>query len=180
MRRVPLPVDLDFLQTRRRVSPAGWGLLAVGLLACAFQLVGFRRESAEIDAREAVVAQAREAARRAQPVAAAQRNPVGADEAKAVLGVAARLNAGWGAMLDGVAAAQGEGVTWLSLQADQARGRLAVAGQARSLAEMFEFLARIGAVPGIREAQLANYEWVRVGTKDAVRFTVNAKWSGRP
>lgn len=180
MRRVPLPVDLDFLQTRRRVSAAGWGLLAVGLLACAFQLVEYRRASAEMDAREAAVARAREAARRAQPGAAVQGNPLGAEEAKAVLGVAARLNADWGAMLGGVAGAQGEGVTWLSLQADQARSRLAVAGQARSLAEMFEFLARLGAVQGIREAQLANYEWVRVDTRDAVRFTVNAKWSGRP
>lgn len=180
MRRVPLPIDLDLLQTRRRVSPAGWGLLAAGLLACALQLVEYRRASAEIDAREAAVVRAREAARRAQPVAAAQRNPVGTEEGKAVLGVAARLNADWGAMLGGVAGAQGEGVTWLSLQSDQARGRLAVAGQARSLAEMFEFLARLGAVQGIREAQLANYEWVRVGTRDAVRFTVNAKWSGRP
>ncbi|MBD5802892.1 hypothetical protein AZOA_23240 [Azoarcus sp. Aa7] len=180
MRRVPLPVDLDLLQTRRRVSAAGWGLLAAGLLACALQFVEYRRASAEIDAREVAVARAREAARRAQPVAAAQRNPVGAEEAKAVIGVAARLNADWGGMLGGVAGAQGEGVTWLSLQADQARGRLAVAGQARSLAEMFEFLARLGAVQGIREAQLANYEWVRVGTRDAVRFTVNAKWSGRP
>lgn len=180
MKRVPLPVDLDFLQTRRRVSAAGWGLLAAGLLACAFQLSEFRRSSAEIDAREAAVARMREAARRAQPEAATQANPLGAEEARAVLGVATRLNADWGTMLGGVAGAQGEGVTWLSLQADQARGRLAVAGQARSLAEMFEFLARIGAVQGIRDAQLANYEWVQVGARDAVRFTVNAKWSGRP
>lgn len=179
MRQVPLPVDIDLLQTRRRVSAAGWGLLAAGLIACALQFVDYRRSSAEIDEREASVLRAREAARRMQPVAAEQRNPVGVEEAKAVLGVAERLNADWGAMLGGVAGAQGEGVTWLSLQADQARGRFSVAGQARSLAEMFEFLARLGAVQGIREAQLANYEWVRIGTRDAVRFTVNAKWSGR-
>lgn len=180
MRRVPLPVDLDFLQTRRRVSAAGWGLLVAGLLACALQFAEYRRASAEIDAREAAQTRAHEAARRAQPLAAAQGNPVGSEEAKALRGVAARLNADWGAMLGGVAGAQGEGVTWLSLQADQTRGRLAVAGQARSLAEMFEFVARLGAVQGIREAQLANYEWVQVGARDAVRFTVNAKWSGRP
>ena len=180
MRQVPLPVDLDFLRTRRRVSAAGWGLLAVGVFACALQVVDYRRASAEIEAREAAVLRAREAARRAQPVAVAEGNPVGADEARAVLGVAARLNADWGGMLGGVAGAQGEGVTWLSLQADQGRGRLAVAGQARSLAEMFEFVARLGAAQGIRDAQLANYEWVQVDSGDAVRFTVNAKWSGRP
>ena len=180
MRRIPLPIDLDFLQTRRRVSAAGWGLLAAGLIACALQFAEFRRASAEIDAREAAAAHTREAARRALPEAAAERNPVGAEEAKAALGVAARLNANWGAMLGGVAGGQGEGVTWLNLQADQPRGTLAVAGQARSLADMFEFVARLGAVQGIREAQLANYEWVRVDAENAVRFTVNAKWSGRP
>ncbi|WP_407278389.1 hypothetical protein U5817_18575 [Aromatoleum evansii] len=180
MKQVPLPVDLDFLQTRRRVSIAGWGMLAAGVLACALQIIDYRRASAEVDARTAAVLSAREAARRSQPVAMAEGNPVSAEEAKAVLGVAERLNADWGGMLGGVAGAQGEGVTWLSLQADQARGRLAVAGQARSLAEMFEFVARLGAVQGIRDAQLANYEWVQVDSGDAVRFTVNAKWSGRP
>ncbi|NMF91602.1 hypothetical protein, partial [Aromatoleum petrolei] len=93
MRQVPLPVDLDFLQTRRRVSAAGWGLLGVGVLACTLQFVDYRRASAEMDAREAAVVRAREAGRRAQPVVSAVGNPVGAEEAKAVLGVAERLNA---------------------------------------------------------------------------------------
>lgn len=179
MKRVPLPVDLDLLQTRRRVSVAGWGLLVAGLVACAIQVTDFRRARAEIDEREVTVVRARDAARRAMPVAAGVKDQVGAEEAKAALNVAARLNADWGGMIGGVVAAQGGGVTWVNLQADQTRGGLNVTGVARSLAEVFEFLARLGEAPGIRDARLANYEWVQVGTQNAVRFTVNAKWSGR-
>lgn len=180
MRRVPLPVDLDLLQARRRVSVAGWGLLVAGLVACAVGITAFRQASAEIDEREVAMLHARDAARRATPAAAGAKDQVGADEAKAALGVAARLNADWGGMIGGVAAAQGDGVTWVSLQADQARGGLNVSGVARSLAEVFEFLARLGEVPGVRDARLASYEWVQVGSRDAVQFTANAKWSARP
>lgn len=179
IRRVPLPVELDFARPRRRASRTGWIFLVMAVFVGAFQLAAYRDQSREMDEIEARFAAAREEARRASGRSEAVAAPVGADEVKGALDVGARLNADWGQVLSGVAASQGDAVSWVSLQVEQGRSIVNINGYARTLGDMFEFVARLGRTPGLREARLANYEWTRVANQDAVRFTVSAKWSIR-
>jgi len=174
--RVPLPVDLDFARTRRAIGWPGWLLLAAGLVVSGVELADYRAARADLDERDAIVARLRQELRRPPPQTAAA-DPVGADEAKAALGVAAHLNADWGRMFAGVAAAQSDAAAWVSLDGDVARSSLRIVGDARTLAAVFDFVAALDSADGIDDARLSSYEWTRVGPTDVVRFNANATWS---
>ena len=178
MRRVPLPVDLDFPPARRPVGWLGAVLLAAGVTATVLAVVDYRAEQFDLSEREATVARLRQQLQRtSHKPAESGRAAVGADEAKAALDVAARLNADWGGMFAGIAAAQSDAATWVRFDGDAPRGSLRIVGEARSLPAVFDFLARLDAADGVADAQLSSYEWTRAGPVDVVRFTANAKWS---
>lgn len=178
MRGVPLPVDLDFPPARRSTGWLGWVLLAVGLIATAMAVADYRAAQRDLAEREMVVARLRQELQRTPPKPAQSgRGAVGAEEAKAALEVAARLNADWGALFAGIAAAQSDAVTWVSFEGDAPRGSLRIVGDGRSISAVFDFLTRLDAADGIADAQLSSYEWTRAGPVEIVRFHANAKWN---
>lgn len=178
MRPVPLPVDLDFPPARRSTGWLGWVLLVLGLTAAGFEMIEYRAAQLDLAEREMTVARLRHEMQRMPPKPTSSgRAPVGADEAKAALDVAAALNADWGGMFAGIAAAQSDAATWVRFDGDAPRGSLRIVGEARSLPAVFDFLARLDAADGVADAQLSSYEWTRAGPVDVVRFTANAKWS---
>ncbi len=177
MRGVPLPVDLDFPPARRATGWLGWILLAVGLTAAGSEVLKYRAAQLDLAEREAIVARLRQEMQRPPPKPSSSGRVVGAEEARAALDVAARLNADWGAMFAGIAAAQSDAATWVSFDGDAPRGTLRVVGEARSLSAVFDFLARLDEAEGVADAQLSSYEWTRVGPVETVRFNANAKWN---
>lgn len=177
IRPVPLPIDLDFSRPRRAPGRGAWLFLAIAVFVGGMQFADHRRASSDMDEREAALLRMREENLRASGASSAPERPVTTEEAKGALDVAARLNADWSGVLSGIVAAQGEGVSWVSLQVEQSRAAVNIGGNARTLGDVFEFLARLGATPAVRDARLANYEWTRIGNQNAVRFTVNARWS---
>lgn len=178
MPRAPLPIELDFRTRRRSAGRLGWLLLAFGVTVAVIEFAGYRDAARDLAEREAIVAQLRGELRQPRTDVREARQTVGAEEAKAVLAVAARLDADWAHVFAAVAAAQGVDATWIDLGGDASRGAFRLVGEARSLPDVFDFVARLGGADGIGAAQLASYEWTRSGTTDIVRFTVNATWSG--
>lgn len=174
--RVPLPVDLDFPPVRRATGWSGWLLFAAGVVASAVEFADYQAARSDLDEREAIVARLRQELQQAPPKTAVGET-VGADEAKAALGVAAHLNADWGRMFAGVAAAQSDAAAWVSLDGDVARSSLRIVGDARTLPAVFDFVAALDSADGIEDARLSSYEWTRVGPADVVRFNANATWS---
>lgn len=178
MHRVPLPVDLDFPPARRTAGWLGWGLLAVGLTVAGFEGVKYRAAQLDLAEYERGVARMRQEMQRPPPKPPSSgRAAVGAEEARAALDVGGRLNADWGGMFAGIAAAQSDAATWVSFDADAARGSLRMVGEARSLPAVFDFLARLDEAQGVANAQLSSYEWTQAGAVEIVRFNANAKWN---
>jgi hypothetical protein len=180
MRRVPLPVDLDFPPVRRAAGWLGWVLLAAGLAAVAQAVAEYRIARADLAEREAIVARLGQELRRAPAkLVRGARETISAEEAKSALDIAAHLNADWGRMFAAVAAAQSDAATWVGLDGDAPRTTLRIVGEARTLPAALDFLTRLDDAEGIGDARLSSYEWTRSGAVEVVRFNASATWSGR-
>lgn len=176
----PLPVVLEFGAARRRPSLAGWAVLAAGSVAFAWAIQDYRAMEADIVERGQIVEGLRTAMRQARtPRAPAARDTVSAEELRAARQVAASLNADWGALFNALAAAQSPHTVWLRLDAEPARGQLRLAGEAPSMAEMFDFLARLEQAEGVGQARLSSYEWGRSVGREVVQFNLGAEWGGQ-
>ncbi|MDY0013005.1 MAG: PilN domain-containing protein [Rhodocyclaceae bacterium] len=178
---VPPALALDFSGRRRPPGILGWLLLALGLLATGWELADWRAGQTDLAEREAIVARLRHQAQRTQPVAEpASERPVAEQDARPALRVAGQLGADWGGLWRDLAVAEDPGMALLSLEVDGPRGELRISGQARSLAAVFDYLARLEATPGVAAARLVNYEAVTVGAAELFRFNATARWVGQP
>lgn len=179
IRRVPLPIELDFVAARRGPRWYGWALLVAGVAGAALVFADYRAEQAELAERQTIIGRLRESIAQAAPSprAAAARS-VSPDEAKAALEVAAHLNAAWSPLFAGMAAAQTESATWISFDGDASRNSLRITGDARNLTAVFDLLERLDGAEGIRDVRLSSYEWTNAGTVPVVRFHASAAWGG--
>ncbi|HJV26886.1 MAG TPA: hypothetical protein VJ673_14455 [Aromatoleum sp.] len=177
MRRAPLSIELDFVAARRGPRWYGWALLVAGIAGAALAFGDYRTEQAELAERQKTLERLRESVAHAAPTQrAAGGRSVSPDEAKAALEVAAHLNAAWGRLFAGMAAAQTESATWISFDGDASRNSVRIAGDARNLSAVFDLLERLNGAEGIRDARLSSYEWTNAGAVPVVRFHATATW----
>ena len=177
MRRAPLPIDLDFSAGRRETRWYGWVLLAAGVAALGFAFTDYRAQQAELAERQVIITRLRDALARSAPAPrAGTGRDISPEEAKAALDVATRLNAGWGTLFAGLAAAQSDDATWIFFDGDGGRNSLRITADARNLAAVFEFLERLGRAPGIHDVRLSSYEWTSTEAVPVVRFHASAAW----
>src|SRR5690606_30035234 len=103
-RNAPAALALDLAAGRRRPGWPGWLLLALGVLALAFELLGFVAARADLAEREAIVARLRAELRVNEAARGAGRAAADADrvlEPAPARKVAAQLQADWPALFGG-------------------------------------------------------------------------------
>lgn len=176
-RAVPLRVDLDFRPNRSRVGGAGWLMLGIGLAAFTVAALHWSEVEADLAEREQIVARLREVVQTSPAIAVATtRRAPGREEWRAAQDVASSLDAGWGRLLASLASAQSTKVTWLTLDADPARSRLRLVGEAASMEAMLDFVARLVEADELRDVRLVSYERASTEATEVLRFEVGGSW----
>ena len=170
--RPPPPLALDRVARRRWPSLLGWVLLAFGLSAAAGVLLEYQTLDARLADETRLLARARRAVD-ARGGGGAPPRPLADGEIRPALAVA-------GLLAELERAADDPGVALLELEQDAATGSLRLAGEARTLSEVFAFVSRLEAGPRVRQPRLAGYA-LRAGEGEpVVSFQLTARWEARP
>lgn len=168
-------LDLDF--RRPLASPAGWALLAAGvvlggvLLAARYQL-GAATAVAEADIRES---------ERIMPgVSAAPLSPAQSREQKAALAemqrLAERLRLPWDQLFASLEGIANDDIALLSLAPDARKQQLRIAAEARNLPAMLAFHRRLEHSVDLHDVALVNHQIVDEVPERPVRFNLTATW----
>lgn len=171
------PLFLDFQRRSPPVSPWGWVVLSVGLvaaLAVTWQFIDVR------DSLSATELQA-DSLRRKAFGAARPREPAGEQAATQQLlqttnRVAQQLNLPWNLLLRDLETATDTSVALLAFEPDAARRRLRLIGEAKTLADALAFVARLEESVLIRDAHLVSYETRQSDGQRVIAFVVDARW----
>jgi hypothetical protein len=73
-------------------------------------------------------------------------------------------------------AAADPGVALLEVEQDGAKGSLKIAGEARTLPEVFAFAKRLEVDDVLREVRLSGYTLRRDGPTPVIGFSIQARW----
>jgi hypothetical protein len=169
-------LELDF-RRRPRPAAAGWGLLALGMLAAAAALWAGQHIAADTAVHQATVH------RIERIVPDAARAPLSRAETKArdttladMRRVQDQLKLPWGelfATLEGLAS---KDVALLSLTPDARKRQLRLSAEARDLAAMLEFHRQLEDSAALHDVALISHEIVEHAQGRPVRFSLIAAW----
>jgi Tfp pilus assembly protein PilN len=171
-------LDLDY--RRPRASPAGWALLAAGVLLLGLLLV-VRQQVA--GAAAAAVADLERSERILPGVAAA---PVSAAESRAqrasqaeMQRLSEQLSLPWERLFANLEAIADDDIALLSLAPDARKQQLRISAEARDLPAMLAFHRRLEHSGDLRDVALVNHEIVDEVPERPVRFNLTATWTIR-
>ena len=172
MRHILPPLRLNFHQSqagRRRLNGV-WLTLAVVLIAVPImyhrQIVG---DTARMERESAVLAISS-----MSPVVLTSMKDDGSSK---LLG---QLNAPWEALLNGLEVAADDKVALLSMQPNLARGEAVLLGEAARYADVLDYIERLKAQPGFRQAYLTNHTIAEDTPGKPVRFAITLQWEAAP
>lgn len=173
---MPARIELDFVSPRRRVPWLGLSMAVLGVAACAHTVADYRSKQVESELLS-------------MSIARYERNRSGSSSPDVPVDVGdvstarATLLTPWSRLLtdlESAAADSGKNVALLEIAPDKSRGRVSIAGEARSLEHVLEYLARLQEAGSIRYPLLENHE-IQVSAKDRpVRFLLSADWRMAP
>lgn len=171
-------LGIDFARPSGSRSPLALALLGAGSLAAALAFTGAERASEEAARWEQKLEDTRRLARRSLPSFVSEEAP-GEDmarELRAANAVIEQLAAPWDALFRDVEAAVSPDVALLAAQPDPRSRRVILSGEARDLAGLLTFIARLESAPGLKDAHLTRHE-VRVNLpRRPIAFEVHASW----
>lgn len=172
-------MHLDFLQPHAHRVGLGVLLLLVGAAVTGVLLVQHYRVAREAALLDERISDASRMARRAMPQLEPRR--VGgralADEIRDANAVIERLNVPWDTLFRELETASGEGVALLAIQPDPASRKIRIAGEARKLEAVLDYVERLEARKGLTGVFLLGHE-IRDAPPRPVAFTINAQWTG--
>jgi hypothetical protein len=172
-------LDLDFAAPPRAGGPLGYALLALGLAAAAASAALYLRAGEQLAAREEAVdgmktLLARQGVRLAAP-------PVLNEEARAEIqranAVIDRIAVPWGALFRDLEEASARNVALLAVEPDAHKRSVKVDGEARDLAAVLAYVARLEAAPGLAGVTLTSHAVKEAGGQRPVAFSVTGQWT---
>ncbi len=152
----------DFLQTRPRTPLVAWLLLAVGLGLAVF----YGQHYATLTEKLAAISLTVPAA------------PASLHTLRVVAESPAPVRP-WGELLDRLETLRPESIALLSLQGDALRGAVQIRAQARSEADMLDWLKTLRGEPGFRDASLTHHEVQEEEGRHPVSFELQLGWGTR-
>ncbi len=163
----PLSLQLDWIsraQGRRGWQWLGAGLLCLGLAAGAYEISSLLDTNAGINGAEESLHHLRSRG----VVAGAG---VGAEQEA--------LTLPWNRLLLDLEAAGGEDVALSSLETDAVKGSVRLMGEAKSLADVLAYVARLGVTTSLSGPQLLSQESRQSDGQGVVAFAIEARWNNR-
>ena len=172
---------LDYYSGRAAFT-AGTALLVVGALVAtvAFFEYGALRE--KVSAWEAKVAAVRTAARRGDasvPRNARDQEAV-VQEVKAAHAVLQRLSLPWDRLFGAFESVRANGVALLAVEPDPDKGTVKLTAEAKSDAEMLDYVERLQGVEMLANVTLAGHQVKTGDPMRVLRFAVVASWVKQP
>jgi Tfp pilus assembly protein PilN len=177
MSRASPPAQVDFVAARWRSGTAGWCVLLLGLvLAIAVVRDAQIKQSAGDAVQRSRERMSRQADQRRIARLTAQRETVPEAELRKLATVSKALGRPWAQVFDALDAVADPEVALTRMEPDGNKGTLLLAGEARSLAELFAYAQRLAAQPGIAQAQVLGYSFREQGGARSIAFTLSARW----
>ena len=168
-------IDLDYGSKRR--SPLGWVLLGAGLTAACAALLLYASLADQSEQWEQVV---RKAARRHAGPGAPRADPedrrrllLQVEDANQVIG---RLSLPWNELFRSIEDAAMERVALLSFQPQPQQRLITLHGEARSYADVLEYMERLDSSRTLSRARLLSHRVKSEDPRHPVDFTIAANW----
>lgn len=174
------PLLLDYGRSRGPARPVlDAGLMAVGVGVLAVMLVtGFELSGELQETRGQIEDLQLVAKRRATPSQAGSADTGTDAEAARASAIKRQLNLPWDQLFNAVEASKGESIALLSIAPDAQLRQLKLAGEAKSFADMLEYVKRLNGISMFESAYLLDHGLARQGSGEIVRFTIVATWKG--
>ena len=180
------PIDLEFVGRGRRGegSRAGWGMFGFGLIAAAAVAVLYagiteRSEQWEQAARKASGADSAARTGAGAPMEPLMRTRLTAQVADAndVIG---RLSLPWNALFLSIESCALDTVALLGVQPQPEQRMVTLVGEARSYADVLEYMERLDASVAFAHSRLVSHKVKREEPGHPVDFVIAAQWRMAP
>ncbi len=168
---------INFVQRRRFASPLGLLLLVGGILAMGVVAVDYVDARDELDRVELRRARVKPPGAATRPLAGAAA-PVRTD-AKAVDVVSGQLGLPWDAVLREIESCSDPAVALLSVEAQGQARTMRISGEAKTMADVVAYVSCLRESPRLTAVFLSGHDEKQAGAVTVVRFSLDAKWSGR-
>lgn len=167
-------MNIDF---QRRCAPAHPAVLLALLLAAAALGISLYRYDAAHGKTERLRAQLlAQSQQTASQTMAATGAPIPPARIEAVNAATAALNLPWDRLFSAVEHSLDDDVALLSLQPEPARRQLHIGVEAKDAHAMLDYVARLGATEGFRNAVLKSHEIDEQNPYKPYRFQVDVEW----
>ncbi len=169
-------LELDFRRAPRRAHWLGYALLVAGAAGTLAVATIYGEQSEQIGRIEAGMQRTHAAARR--PTAPARGAELAsARETQRAQSVALELNLPWDELFASLESAAGPNVALLSVESDSVRRAIRIAGEAKDLAAMLDYLRSLGAQPTLANVHLQSHRLQQQDAQRPIRFIVGADWN---
>jgi Tfp pilus assembly protein PilN len=174
------PLRLDYRRSRGPARPAlDAGLMAVGVGVLAVVLVACFELSGELQETRGQIEDLQLMSKRRANTSQATSTDAGADaEAVRANAIKRQLNLPWDELFKAIEASKGDSVALVSIAPDAQLRQLKLAGEAKSFADMLEYVKRLNGVSMFESAYLLDHGLARQGSGEILRFTIVATWKG--
>ena len=172
------PLLLDYGRSRGPARPVlDVALMAMGVGILAVMLVTCFEMSSELQETRGQVEDLQLMSKRRVTASQAGTADNGADaEAGRASAIRRQLNLPWDQLFNAIEASKGDSIALLSIAPDAQLRQLKLAGEAKSFADMLEYVKRLSGISMFESAYLLDHGLARQGSGEIVRFTIVATW----
>jgi hypothetical protein len=173
MKRLPRPVQLDFVAPVHRAPLAGAALCAAGLAAALALGLAFERQLAERSRLDAALGAPAQPQRHQTPTPEALRSAAEAATVERELGIP------WTRLLAALEAAAHDSASTVSVlvvEPDPARQLVRITAEVRNLPDALAYLKRLQKSPVLRNPMLESHERRKDDRQHPLRIKLSAEW----
>jgi len=175
-------IELDFLHPTGRASRLAPWLLIAGVIMGGLAVLEQRNVASQVRAREADIEEMQSMSRRARPAieARATDTPELREQIKKANVVLAQMNVPWSELFEAIESADARSVALLQVQPDARSRSVTLAGAARSMSAVLDYMTRLERTGRLEHVVLASHE---IKTKEPgrpVEFQLVARWVEAP
>jgi hypothetical protein len=170
-------LELDFRKEPRIAAWAGIALLAGGALLAGASLVQYAQLAERLSAAEAMVRELGTGARNKALPARQKGDPKKvAFEMQRARDLLIRLQLPWTQLFETIESGHKSEVALLSIESDNDKRRVKIAGEAKSLDALVSYLGFLDERPALAEVYLESHEIQLKDPQRPVRFVLTARW----
>jgi len=170
-------LSLDFRRDERPSNWIGIALLAAATAAAAASADRYLQQAEQLAAAKASIRDAAAATRKKPVATVAVGDPQAlAAELKHANAILLQLTLPWGELFASAEAVGSADVALLSIESETDKRRVKIAGEAKNLEAILDYLRYLKSRPVLADVYLQSHELQKQDTQQPVRFVVSAEW----